>query len=286
VFVADESLTPIAYSSRGISCQGLIGGLANVNVKVNVTDNEDSTYRLSSLEQFSSSTVLIKNQLVDTIMSVQSISLAQVQSNPIILVTMSVLLALLVFGFVYLINLDMYEASKFNILQQEDPNSKFDSALKESVPVQFQYKRWTTRFWNKLLVDHDLLVSLSSYRGQADYRAAKWLFLFSFIFNVLFVDTLLAQLYFTDYGNCSKYTTSSSCTATLSLDTINSICSWNSSSKTCSFNNNIGNELLPSLIWSLFLLLGTVPLNILLVLAIRESRMLVCSYFIKVLKSR
>jgi hypothetical protein len=44
--------------------------------------------------------------------------------------------------------------------------------------------------------------------------------------------------------------------------------------------------LLPSLIWSLFLLLGTVPLNILLVLAIRESRMLVCSYFIKVLKSR
>lgn len=276
-FTIDKSLTPVAYSSHGITCQGPIGSLTNTT--------DDDSYRLSSFDQFSSSSVLIKNQLVDTIASVQDVTIEKIQSNPIILVTMSTLLALLIIGFIYLINLDIHEATKYNVLQREDPNSKFDSALKESVPVQFQYRRWTTRFWNKLLVDHDLLVSLSSYRGQADYRAAKWLFLFSFIFNVMFVDTLLAQLYFTDYGRCSKYTTASSCTSALSLDTIDTLCTWNSSSKTCSFNSNIGNDLLPSLIWSLFLLLGTVPLNIILALAIRESRMLVCSYLIKVIYS-
>ncbi len=65
---------------------------------------------------------------------------------------------------------------------------------------------------------------------------------------MLFIDTVLSGLFFSDDGTCETYTTEKACLTTNSLDQVNKLCAWDSSASTCSFNQDIGSSFYAMLI--------------------------------------
>lgn len=59
---------------------------------------------------------------------------------------------------------------------------------------------------------------------------------------MLFIDTVLAGLFFADDGRCESYTTRDKCLLTKSLDQLDTLCSWTEQDGTevCMFNQSIG----------------------------------------------
>ena len=110
--------------------------------------------------------------------------------------------------------------------------------------------------------------------------------LFVFIFNNFFVDTILGVLFFVDSGVCATYTTETQCTYHYSLDQINSLCTWqipmdDDSGSPCQFNNNIGGDVLSSLVLAIIIGLLSLPLNTLVFFVVREFRNYCVAYFLK-----
>lgn len=72
------------------------------------------------------------------------------------------------------------------------------------------------------------------------------------VINFIFIDTILAGLFFVDTGQCAHYNTEASCVEIKSLDKIDSLCIWHAPSGaiagSCTFNTNIGSSFLPTLI--------------------------------------
>ena len=187
-------------------------------------------------------------------------------------------------GLVIFVAVDVKEAKEADKMSRDDIVNahKFEYTVKLATPVEFRPLRWIYRLWDKMLVEHDLISCFAKYNSQGDYRAAKWLMLFVFIFNNLFVDTILSVLFFVDTGLCKTYTTSSQCTHQKSLDQVHSLCAWDASqTPTCTFNDSIGKDILSSLILSVIIALATIPANILMYFMVREFRNFACSILLK-----
>ena len=121
----------------------------------------------------------------------------------------------------------------------------------------------------------------AKYNAEGDYRAAKWLMLFVFIFNFLLVDTIIAVIFFVDNGECGKHISQSSCTHQYSVDQINPLCSWATTTSQCSFNKNIGADILSAMILAFIIAVVCMPLNMISYFAICEFRNFVGSKYMK-----
>jgi hypothetical protein len=72
------------------------------------------------------------------------------------------------------------------------------------------------------------------------FRSSKWVIAMGIVLNMLFVDTILASLFFADDNTCEGFKTKSDCLNLNSLDQINNLCVWDKHLYACSFNQNIG----------------------------------------------
>ena len=100
------------------------------------------------------------------------------------------------------------------------------------------------------------------------------------------MDTILGVLFFVDSGVCATYITELQCTYHYSLDQINSLCTWqiptdDDSGPSCVFNENIGGDVLSSLVLAIIIGLLALPLNTLVFFVVREFRNYCVAYFLK-----
>jgi hypothetical protein len=78
------------------------------------------------------------------------------------------------------------------------------------------------RLWDKLRVEHYWLCLLRAPDRGGDPRSVRWLMAIGRLINVLFVDTLLAALYWNDDGTCEAYTDAAHCLIARNLVSLDS----------------------------------------------------------------
>jgi hypothetical protein len=108
----------------------------------------------------------------------------------------------------------------------------FDAIL----PDIFTVKPWYMRLWNKMTYEHDWLVLFMPSSPDRDPAAIRWVLAMGRLITFLFIDTLLASLFFNDDGTCQSYATQADCELPRQLDQIDTLCAWDSDQFQCSFN--------------------------------------------------
>lgn len=87
-----------------------------------------------------------------------------------------------------------------------------------------------------MLEEHDWL-SLFPNSERTDTRSIRWLLATGRLINYMVINTILAVLVWNDDGTCESYVTKSDCLLTRNLDQVDTLCSWDSSTASCSYNN-------------------------------------------------
>lgn len=105
--------------------------------------------------------------------------------------------------------------------------------------------------------------------------------------NFIFIDTVLAGLFFVDKGQCTSYTTKASCLQTKSLDQMDSICVWSAddvglSGAKCSFNDETGATFLASLVLTSVISIAAAPFDAIINFIVDEVRNCIVSKVVNV----
>lgn len=85
--------------------------------------------------------------------------------------------------------------------------------------------------------------------------------------NFIFIDTVLAGLFFVDKGQCAQYMTEATCLQTKSLDQVDTLCLWTPPcddgfpSISCTFNSDVGSTFFASLVLTNVISVVTVPFD-------------------------
>ena len=79
-------------------------------------------------------------------------------------------------------------------------NVTFNVMMKEITPVEFSNTPWYQCVWNRMLVEHPLISVMAPYSHDRDYRSVKWVVALGALVNSMFIDTVLAVLFFADMG--------------------------------------------------------------------------------------
>jgi hypothetical protein len=127
------------------------------------------------------------------------------------------------------------------------------------VPEEFSGISWIKRLTRKLLLEHDWLCILLPYNPEREYRSVKWIIAMGRILNMLFIDTVLAFLFFADDGSCQLLTTKSLCLDKKALDSTD-LCQWDSSTSHCSFKGG-SEDFLATMILTTIITTITIPLD-------------------------
>jgi hypothetical protein len=107
---------------------------------------------------------------------------------------------------------------------------------------------------------------------DGEYRSAKWVITMGIIMNMLFLDTVLASLFFADDNTCEGFTTKADCLKLSSLDQYSKLCVWDEEAMACEFNENIGNNTLSQFILTAVLTILTIPLQVWYTFMVYEVR--------------
>ena len=75
-----------------------------------------------------------------------------------------------------------------------------------------------------------------TYGDFVEYRSSKWLISMFRILIFIFIDTIMAGMYFADDGECEAYENIHDCLEPASVDFINTLCVWDKYERTCHFS--------------------------------------------------
>jgi hypothetical protein len=194
----------------------------------------------SGLEEFGSSAAIIGASFLSTYASIADLTLEDLLKNLVILITMFTILGLTIGGLVLFAVIDMKEKNvadstvkhdEKDTLAIYDVHDFFNSLL----PDEYQGHSWFKQLWNKCLSEHDWLCVVLPYEEGRDFRSVRWVCAMCRIINFMFIDTILASLFFADDGTCQSYTTFRDCDLTYSLNQVDHLCIWDKDFETCSF---------------------------------------------------
>jgi hypothetical protein len=231
----------------------------------------------ASLTEFAASADLVTDSFKSTLTSVTDLSAKDVLKSVVVLSVVAGIVALTIIGLVIFAPLD-YEESKKAQKEKLRPKMKtIEKYLNEITPLEFRKAHWQTRLWRKLLVDHDWLCVLSPFNPESDYRTVKWMHAMCFLLITLFVDTFLAIYTFSTNGTCITFTDEESCLYFKNLDQMTTLCSWDSSERLCSDNQEAQTDPFNVVLQSCITTIITIPLMIIMATIIAEVRN-VCVY--------
>jgi hypothetical protein len=157
-----------------------------------------------------------------------------VNGNATIFYFMLTFLSLLVFGLVSMLFKDHRQvhnwtreeqavaAKKENVKRHRDITAFFDDV----VPYEFSGLPWITRFKRRLITDHDWVSAFLPYSISKNESWVQFVLGMTKVMNFIFVDTILAGLFFADDGTCETYTNEEDCTFLRSLRQTDSLCTW------------------------------------------------------------
>jgi hypothetical protein len=140
---------------------------------------------------------------------------------------------------------------------------------------------WYTKLWVKILAKHEYISLFSDYQKIDDYRAMKVMLCIGLLVNFLFVDTLVAVLFFYNDGTCDTYKAKNVCLSLLSLDFEDPLCEWHAETEVCSFNYGIGNTFRSTLVLTAVMKVITVPFQIFYISMVDALRDVYCVLFIQ-----
>jgi hypothetical protein len=264
----------VSYDAYSTVCSCSLGGGSSQRRLASASDDE--------VYQFTSSATIVTSSIVRNFKSAGDLSLEKVRNNAAILAVVTVIVGLLVAGLLSFVVSEKFmrkdtEAKRKN---KEMHNKKalaywrihdFFNAL---MPDEFSGRPWHKRLWTRLISEHDWLSIIQLRPMEGDYRALRWVSAMGRLLTILFVDTILASLFFADDGTCEKFIIKEDCLRTRSLDQVDTLCAWDDSEypPTCSFNNNMGSNFFTILILTLIITTVTIPFNKMANLMIQQIR--------------
>jgi hypothetical protein len=246
------------------------------------TESVPGARRLSSssgeLNEFSTSADMVVGSFVDTVLSAGKLSPGSVTHNPVIFSICVALFVLTFGGLVYLVKVDVTEMANQTTGHKKRVHhfQNWSMAVK---PVELTDARWYSKLWNRLKTDHDFVCVLASYSPGGDFRAVKWVQLMGMLINFLFVDTILAVLFFYDDGSCEAHVQESQCLQQKSLDQENTLCIWYEDRGLCGFNHNIGGTFYSTLILTGIITCASIPFQLMFMTLVRYARDFFCIKF-------
>jgi hypothetical protein len=98
--------------------------------------------------------------------------------------------------------------------------------INDALPIEYSGMIWTVRFKQRLIENHDWISCFLPFRESGSESWATFTKGMGKLVNFLFVDTILAGLFFADDGSCQSYTTEEDCTFLRALSQVESLCSW------------------------------------------------------------
>jgi len=152
------------------------------------------------------------------------------------------------------------------------------SFFAQILPPEFDDKPWYQRLWQKLFVDHDWLFIVfkspvdRSAKDDLLFRSEKWIVAMGRILNILFIDTILAGIYFADDGSCQKLSTQAKCESTSNIFFAANTCRWVPYDGSCTFQAP-KNNFLPVLITSSIIVILMVPLDKLIRYMVAQNKL-------------
>jgi hypothetical protein len=97
----------------------------------------------------------------------------------------------------------------------------------DAMPYEFSGLPWYVRWWKKIIDDHEWLAMFLPYTPERNFAYIRFTTGMTRIINFLFVDTILAGLFFVDTGACGVHTNEKDCTFVRSLSQIEPLCVYN-----------------------------------------------------------
>jgi hypothetical protein len=197
---------------------------------------------------FASTLGIIGTSFVSRFDTVNSLSLATLANNKVIVGFMAGVLGFLIFGGFWFLFLDYKYVSGEAIRDREmvgaaakkkkaKKASESPSFLRKVIPHQFTRKAWYRRYWDILKTDWSFMAFVYTRHGR-DYRyyTLTWVLIIGKLINFMFVGTVVAVLFFSDDAECGKFTSKSECIKRLGLDFKHNLCIWDTVEESCHYN--------------------------------------------------
>merc|ERR1711881_456904 len=151
----------------------------------------------------------------------------------------------------------------------------------DNLPTEYSGMPWYTRWYKKIEDEHDWFGVFLPFHPNRGSAMSRFTIGMGKVVNFMFIDTILAGLFFVDTGACAEHTDQESCTFLRSLNQIDSLCAWNhdeaaydaavlanpgdpvsrSEYNVCEFNQ-LGTEFLSQLILVVCITSFVIPLDI------------------------
>ena len=185
----------------------------------------------------------LETSFVSRFKTVNSLSLATVRDNLVIVSFMSTVLGLLIFGCIWFLFVD-YKFARSEAIKNEQlgaagkPRVSLAVLQSRVIPHQFARRIWYKRYWETLKNEWSLMAFIYTRQGR-DYRyyTLTWIFILGKLINFIFVGTLVAVLFFADDETCGKFDNENSCIDRLGLDLQHNLCIWNKEEEICTYNS-------------------------------------------------
>jgi hypothetical protein len=214
-------------------------------------------------DEFTSDSALLADNFVENVNAFSDLNLRSIEDNRTIFTILCTIVAVAIVGLMFSLRLDRKEVaaeavSRTKRGQKYLATKDYMNAL---LPLEYTGQSAFLIYFQKLLFDHDWLCLLLPYDPQRDYRTASWLKIVGKVVNTLFVDTVLAALFFADNGHCETFTTKVNCLADLALNQVDHLCDWDKVHHSCSFNQSIGSTAFTTLILTSVITVLTIPFD-------------------------
>jgi hypothetical protein len=271
-YSVDPSCTVIEFDDFTTTCR--CSGITASSTSSS-SDRRLSSASSGQLEFAAQADIVISN-FVNNFKSVGSLSFHDFTSNLVIVSIISVIL-LITFGGLYSFSrIDEVEEKRRETQQLEEkmrvvPINQF---INKTLPLEFSGQKWYSILWRKMVLEHDFFCVFLPYDRSRDYRSVRWTYAMGKLINFLFIDTILAYLFFQDDGTCEGYTTENSCLNTPALNRIDHLCVWDPLFKTCTFNEDTGETFLGAVILTTIITTVAMPFDQVFYVLVRQAKRL------------
>jgi hypothetical protein len=233
----------------------------------------------SELNEISSSADMVVGGFVNTFTSAGKLSLASLTHNAVIFSVCVFILCISFLGLSIAIRVDRRELVARNSDLAEAAVKRFDELILSWRPEELSEVPWYVKLWRKVIAEHEWISLFSGYHSIEDYRTTKCIECVGLIINFLFVDTVMAVLFFFDDGTCETYTSKIQCLTQTSLDQQDTLCLWDG--QACSFNPNIGQTFTSTLILTGIITAIAIPFELFFSSMVEAIRDYCCIMYIR-----
>jgi hypothetical protein len=287
-FIENPYCTVTSYTENSTTCS------CSTSVPTSSSRRLSSGFPQTGITEFSAGAEQVADNFVATLNTVNALNPSTISKNVVIFsVTTGVVVALFI-GLYWTIKEDLREIDAGIAHYKKDVDCvvgitadyTFEGFMEAVSPTELTKQPAIKKFIDRVVNYHDFIYAFSKFRPEGDFRTVTWLKAVGWTIMFLFMDTVLASLFFFDDGSCEKHATRSSCLLQTSLDQMDTLCLWDKSTETCSFNQDIGNSAVSNLIMTSLITIFSIPFEKLFEIMVDYVREFVVIRYLKDRKPR